>query len=59
MTEMRKIESPVRRVLIAGGGHIGVRLASALEKTNQVNFSVLIKIKVFQLFQKVQWSQMD
>ncbi len=36
MTEMRKIESPVRRVLIAGGGHIGVRLASALEKTNQV-----------------------
>ena len=36
MTEMRKIESPVRRVLIAGGGHIGVRLASALEKANQV-----------------------
>ena len=36
MTEMRKIESPVRRVIIAGGGHIGVRLASALEKTNQV-----------------------
>ena len=36
MSEMRKIESPVRRVIIAGGGHIGFRLASALEKTNQV-----------------------
>lgn len=36
MSEMRKIDSPVRRVLIAGGGHIGVRLASALENTNYV-----------------------
>lgn len=36
MSEMRKIDSPVRRVLIAGGGHIGVRLASALEDTNHV-----------------------
>jgi len=36
MGEMKKIESPVRRVLIAGGGHIGVRLAAALENTNQV-----------------------
>ena len=36
MSEMRKIESPVRRVLIAGGGHIGIRLAAALEQTNQV-----------------------
>ena len=36
MSEMRKIDSPVRRVLIAGGGHIGVRLASALENTNHV-----------------------
>ena len=36
MSDMRKIDSPVRRVLIAGGGHIGVRLASALENTNHV-----------------------
>ena len=36
MSEMRKIDSPVRRVLIAGGGHIGVRLASALENTNHI-----------------------
>ena len=36
MSEMRKIDDPVRRVVIAGGGNIGVRLALALEQTNQV-----------------------
>ena len=36
MSEMRRLEDPVRRVLIAGGGNIGVRLALALEQTNQV-----------------------
>ena len=36
MSEMRKLEDPVRRVVIAGGGNIGYRLAAALESTNQV-----------------------
>ncbi|MDJ0699421.1 MAG: Trk system potassium transporter TrkA [Woeseiaceae bacterium] len=36
MSEMRRLEDPVRRVVIAGGGNIGVRLAKALEQTNQV-----------------------
>ena len=36
MSEMRKLEDPVRRVVIAGGGNIGVRLALAIEQTNQV-----------------------
>jgi len=36
MSEMRRLEDPVRRVVIAGGGNIGVRLAQALEHTNQV-----------------------
>lgn len=36
MSEMRRLEEPVRRVVIAGGGNIGVRLALALEQTNQV-----------------------
>ena len=36
MAEMRKDESPMRRIVIAGGGNIGLRLARALEKTNQV-----------------------
>jgi trk system potassium uptake protein TrkA len=36
MAELRRSEDPVRRVVIAGGGNIGLRLAAALEKTNQV-----------------------
>jgi trk system potassium uptake protein TrkA len=36
MNEMRKAEAPARRVVIAGGGNIGFRLAKALESHNQV-----------------------
>jgi trk system potassium uptake protein TrkA len=36
LNEMRKLEKPVNRVVIAGGGNIGSRLAHALEHTNQV-----------------------
>jgi trk system potassium uptake protein TrkA len=36
MSEIRRAEAPVRKVVIAGGGNIGFRLAKALEKTNQV-----------------------
>ncbi len=36
MSELRKLENPVRRVVIAGGGNIGLYLARELERTNQV-----------------------
>ena len=36
MKELRREEAPARRVVIAGGGNIGLRLASALEGKNQV-----------------------
>ncbi len=36
MNEMRKAEDVVRRVVIAGGGNIGLRLAKTLEEHNQV-----------------------
>jgi trk system potassium uptake protein TrkA len=36
MREMRREEAPVRRVVIAGGGNVGFRLASELEEKNQV-----------------------
>src|SRR5690606_23287556 len=36
MNEMQKLEDPVRRVVIAGGGNIGLRLAQRLETEHQV-----------------------
>jgi len=36
MAELRRSEQPVRRIVIAGGGNIGFRLARALEKGSQV-----------------------
>jgi trk system potassium uptake protein TrkA len=36
MRELRKMDKPVRRLMIAGGGNIGLRLALALEKDYQV-----------------------
>ncbi len=36
MSELRKLEKPVKRVIIAGGGNIGKRLARALENRYQV-----------------------
>jgi trk system potassium uptake protein TrkA len=36
MAELRRTEEPARRLVIAGGGNIGFRLARTLEKSNQV-----------------------
>jgi trk system potassium uptake protein TrkA len=36
MNEMQRLEDPVRRVVIAGGGNIGFRLAQTLEVQHQV-----------------------
>ena len=36
MSEIRRAEDPVRRIVIAGGGHIGFRLALQLENKYQV-----------------------
>jgi len=36
MSELRKLEHPIRKVIIAGGGNIGFQLAKRLENTNQV-----------------------
>jgi trk system potassium uptake protein len=36
MSELRRVDDPVRRVVLAGAGNIGYRVAKALEKTNQV-----------------------
>lgn len=36
MREMSRVEKPVKRIMLAGGGHIGVKLAMALEKKYRV-----------------------
>lgn len=36
LSEMRREETPVKRVVIAGGGNIGFRLAKAIDRANQV-----------------------
>jgi len=36
MSELRKLDKPVKRVMLAGGGNIGMRLALALENKYQV-----------------------
>jgi trk system potassium uptake protein TrkA len=36
MSELRKLEKPFKRLIIAGGGNIGRRVASALERNYQV-----------------------
>jgi len=36
MSELRKLDKPIKRIMIAGGGNIGKRLAQALEKRYQV-----------------------
>jgi len=36
LKELNKLERPLKRIIIAGGGHIGKRLALALENSHQV-----------------------
>ncbi len=36
LKELNKLEEPLKRIIIAGGGHVGKRLALALEKDHQV-----------------------
>ncbi len=43
MRELRKMDKPVKRVMIAGGGNIGLRLARTLERDYQVKVIELNK----------------
>ena len=36
LKELGKLEAPIKRIIIAGGGHVGKRLALALENKHQV-----------------------
>ncbi|MGH8509530.1 MAG: Trk system potassium transporter TrkA [Gammaproteobacteria bacterium] len=43
MREMRRMDKPAKRIMIAGGGNIGTRLAKALEQDYQVKLIELNK----------------
>ena len=53
MSELRKIESPVRRVFIAGGGHIGIRLAQTLENTYDVKLIERDKRRAYEIAEQL------
>jgi len=36
LLELRRMQEPVKRIMIAGGGNIGARVAAALEKQHQI-----------------------
>jgi trk system potassium uptake protein len=49
MRELRRMERPVRKIIIAGGGNIGKRLAAALEKSYEVKLIDHNKLRCAQL----------
>ena len=42
ISELRRMDKPIERVMIAGGGNIGRRLANALDKAQEKNYQVKI-----------------
>ncbi|MDH3690120.1 MAG: Trk system potassium transporter TrkA [Gammaproteobacteria bacterium] len=46
MRELRKLDNPVRRIMIAGAGNIGYRLASALERKSYNDISQKISYQL-------------
>ncbi|WP_151703588.1 Trk system potassium transporter TrkA [Nitrincola alkalilacustris] len=49
MSELRRLDKPYRRIMIAGGGNIGARLAEQLESNHQVKLIELNKQRCVQL----------
>lgn len=48
MGELRRMDKPVRRVMIAGGGNIGLRLARALETGEGLDISARFNVKLIE-----------
>ncbi|MDQ2069682.1 Trk system potassium transporter TrkA [Natronospira bacteriovora] len=53
ISELRKLDRPARRVIIAGGGNIGERLAAALEETHNVKLIERDKDRARQLSERL------
>jgi trk system potassium uptake protein len=48
MAELRRMDRPVRRVLLAGGGNIGLRLARALQSGEGIDVAERFHIKIIE-----------
>lgn len=49
MAELRRMDKPVKRVMIAGGGNIGVRLARALDVRESFDLSARMNVKLIEV----------
>jgi trk system potassium uptake protein TrkA len=48
MSELRRMDKPVRRVMIAGGGNIGLRLARALDTGEGIDWGERFNVKIIE-----------
>jgi len=48
MGELRRMDKPVKRVMIAGGGNIGLRLARALETGEGIDWAERFNVKIIE-----------
>ncbi len=48
MRELRRMDKPVKRVIIAGGGNIGLRLARALETGEGIDWGAGFNVKIIE-----------
>ncbi len=53
MSELRKLEKPYRRLVLAGGGNIGRRLASALEQKYRVKLIEADKLRAREIAERL------
>ncbi|MES9816289.1 MAG: Trk system potassium transporter TrkA [Candidatus Thiodiazotropha sp.] len=54
MSELRKMEKPYRRLLLAGGGNIGRRLASSLERKYRVKLIENDKVRAREIAERLE-----
>jgi trk system potassium uptake protein TrkA len=52
MSELRRMDKPVRRVILAGGGNIGLRLARALDRGEGIDWGAKFNIKIIEASKK-------
>lgn len=48
MSELRRMDKPVKRVMIAGGGNIGLRLARALDTGEGIDWGAGFNVKIIE-----------